>query len=1147
MILLLKYLPFVSLLVFIVSSGTSSELRAQQPNIIVIISDDAGWADFGFQDPITGRTTNVPTPHLDALASSGVRFSNAYTGSVCSPSRAMLTTGQYGGRFGYENNIGAGSGQIGTEPLQGLPTSATTIWEQMQSIGYATAAVGKWHLGAHTNNTLTGELGNRPQNQGVENFQGIIGGSRSYWMGASTGDSALRRTLSDGAGGSLSDQVIENQYNASDYVTDVFGDLTVDYIADNHDSGQPFFMYSSFTAPHTPLQATVADLAAVDALNLGVSNNRRLQIAMQIALDRNVGRIIAAVDDPNGDGNSSDSIADNTMIIFLNDNGGDCCDSSPNGSSNGPLRNGKGSQYDGGLRIPMIISGAGIDASVAGTTFDGLVHAIDVLPTAFAAGGGVFQPGEIIDGVNLVPFANGTAAGTSHESLYLRRASGNQSAVRVGNWKLMFRGSANEFELYDLATDIGESNNVAAANPAVVAQLQQVMTDYDVQMDKARSDLRAPDVNQFDEFRYREDAFVAATWSTGNAWTNNLTGTNATMNEDDGYANAVLVFGNKSAGDYTATNDLTRVGGLEFLANRIELVDQGQPLAGSGTATIDGRGVLLAKSLSGAMPEIRLDATIAGPEVYTYDIGLDVNLYDDLTIAGDGNQKFTLSGALREYRAGLKVTKTGTANLSIGGPVELSDSLDLQAGTTEFTDGNVAASLIVRTGATIRVGGVGIVPGSGNNDPAPPLFTTGLDLHFDAASDPPGDNLWQDIAGAANNLDFGGPATPTAVASSNFPALTSAYSISTSGGATGLNGYFDTPVTHSSRDATFEVVLNVTNIGAGTNQVILETGGSTRGIALVLNDDTLTFSVDGDADDIAISTTLATGWHHVVGVIDLAAGDDSISLYLNNAFVGSVAGNVNDWAGGNIFGLGRIADAATGLTGPANDFHGDIAAARFYANVPFGDTEVDQNYQTLLFEGGAPGVPPVTLAIEGNWTQETGASLELDVLNSTKFDRVVVTGTATIAGELTVAPADDFATNLGDQFIIVEADTLTGQFDTVSLPTLTAGKMWQIGYSDTGVSLFVTVSGDYNGDGRVDAADYTVWRDRLGQSVADLTSADGNGDGQVNAADYVVWRSNFGSQVPASLELSNVPEPAAIWAAVVPVALIAFRQIVQVK
>ncbi len=420
---------------------------ASQSNVVVIISDDAGWADYGFMrnaDPRAnpGNAGAVPTPNLDALAARGVTFTNAYTALRVQPLAGHDHHGavRYAVRLRTEYLGDDRRRSITAATVQGLPTEVTTIWERMQGAGYDTAAVGKWHLGEHANGG--GLLGNRPENQGIEFFQGLWSGSRDYIVGSVTGSGQLRETISDGAGGITSNTVIESNYSGQ-YVTDVFGDQSADYIR-NQAAGGPFFLYSSFTAPHTPMQATASDLAFIDSLGEpAFTGNRRTYAAMQYAMDRNVGKIMAALEDPAGDGtgagNDSDSILDDTLIIFMNDNGGDCCDVGPNASDNGDLRNGKGSQFEGGLRVPMIIAGAGVNASAAGTVSTDLVHSVDIVPTALiGAAGGSFGAGDVIDGVNLLPYINGTA-NAPHNDLFISRYSNQQSAVRMGKWKYMYQ------------------------------------------------------------------------------------------------------------------------------------------------------------------------------------------------------------------------------------------------------------------------------------------------------------------------------------------------------------------------------------------------------------------------------------------------------------------------------------------------------------------------------------------------------------------------------------------------------------------------------------------------------------------------------------------------------------------------------------
>ncbi|TWT47843.1 sulfatase-like hydrolase/transferase [Botrimarina hoheduenensis] len=1118
-----------------------SEVAGTQPNVVLIISDDAGWADYGFvrnatADANPGGAGAVPTPHLDRLASAGVVFTNAYTASVCSPSRAMITTGQYGMRFGYGSNIMGGTDPIHTAAnLQGLPTSAITIWERMQSVGYSTAAIGKWHLGEHANGG--GQLGNRPENQGIEHFEGLWGGSRSFFVGGATNSEALRRTVSDGMGAITSNAIIENDYSGQ-YVTDVFGDQSVDYIRDSANTANPFFLYSSFTAPHTPMQATAADLAYIDTLNIpGFTGQRRTYAAMQYAMDRNVGKILDALDDPNGDGNTADSIADNTLLLFINDNGGDCCDIGPNSSDNGVLRNGKGSQFEGGMRVPMIVAGAGVKAAVRGTVSTNLVHAIDLVPTAFSgAGGGAFAANEIIDGKNLLPYINSEVAGVAHEELFIPRYNNLQSAVRKGSWKYMYQPGTG-YQLYNLASDPDESSNVVAlpGNAGVVEEMHQLLASYHVQMDKPRYDNQGPETNDFDHFRFRAEALATAAFSTTGAWLDgDSPNAPQTASWREGYADNRLTFPARSGASYTVTNDLTSVGGFAYMASRLSLASASAPLTGEHSARIDGLPIMLTASRSGAGPVIELDATDAVPNAFTFNHDTDIVIYDDLSITGDGNQRFVFGGQLREFRSQQSVTKTGTAGLTLAGGVDLTGTLHLQGGRVAFTNGQMRGNLVAMAGVTVQVGPAGIVPREGGGSGTPrQIVSTGLELNYDAALDISGDSLWSNAASGTDSLSFSAPASVSAISSSVFPRLTSAYSIPLTGGAGGLSDFFEQSGPRSRQDGTFEVVFHVSDLSAGTDQVLLETGGAARGVALVINNGVLTFNVDGDASDYNLTTNLSTGWHQAVGVIDLSSADDSMTLYLDNQLVGTLSGlTIGDWAGGNPLGLGAGESSVTGVTaGTGQPYHGEIALARYYSNAAFGSTEVDTNYQWLLeSDPVTSGQPAVTLAIDGDFSVQNGTSLEMDLLDTVQHDRVEATGAATLGGQLKITASAGFAPTAGDAYAMVAGETVQGVFSTVDLPALDTGLMWQVAYGPSSVSILVTLAGDYNGDLVVDLADYTVWRDTLGLEVSPHTGADGDGDGQVTPADLQIWQAQFGAVVPALSSDTAIPEPATILA-----------------
>ena len=297
----------------------------------------------------------------------------------------------------------------------------------------------------------------------------------------------------------------------------------------------------------------------------------------------------------------------------------------------------------------------------------------------------------------------------------------------------------------------------------------------------------------------------------------------------------------------------------------------------------------------------------------------------------------------------------------------------------------------------------------------------------------------------------------------------------------------------------------------------------------MLNNQTLTFNVDGNATDINLNTPVAAGWRHAVGVIDVdSAGSETVSLFVDNQLVGTLSGQtIGDWAGGNTAGLGAGANSVTGVTPePGSPFHSEIAVARFYANTAFTPAQVSQNHQWLLQPTpNTTAQPPVTLDIAGDFTLEAQTTLELDLASPTAHDKVQSSGSAALNGSLVVSASINTTFAAGELFEVISSSALQGRFADADLPTLPAGLMWQLRYNATSLKLLVTLAGDYNGDGAVSAADFTVWRNALGQSVSALTSADGNGDGQVTILDYDLWRTNFGNQVASMASATPVPEP----------------------
>ena len=390
-----------------ITIAEANQSRTSKPNIIVIISDDAGHADFSLHGSKTFRT-----PHIDSLAKGGVHCSTGYvSASVCSPSRAGLMTGRYQQRFGHEFNIPPKYSET-----NGLPVNEQTIADLMKAAGYRTIALGKWHLGYAPHF--------HPLSRGFDDYFGFLQGARSYWPIKGT---KLNQLLRDR-------KPIPEKFT---YMTDELGKQAARYIAENRK--RPFFLYLSFNAVHTPMHAKEQDLKQFQQLK---NVSRQKLAAMTKALDDAVGTVMAALDEHN--------LRDNTLVIFINDNGG----AQSNSSNNLPLRGWKGTPFEGGLRVPFIMRWP--DRLPAGNRYPHPVISLDILPTALAAAGATKMPKKKLDGVNLLPYLTGKKVDRPHRTLHWRK--GPNFAVRDGDWKLLRH--KNEMMLFDLAKDPRESVNL---------------------------------------------------------------------------------------------------------------------------------------------------------------------------------------------------------------------------------------------------------------------------------------------------------------------------------------------------------------------------------------------------------------------------------------------------------------------------------------------------------------------------------------------------------------------------------------------------------------------------------------------------------------------------------------------------------------
>ncbi|MDA1067970.1 MAG: sulfatase [Verrucomicrobia bacterium] len=462
---LLQFSPFCFLF-FILLNFAFNLQAAQLPNIVLLVADDLGYGELGCQG-----NPEIPTPHIDSLAEQGVRFTQGYvTAPFCSASRAGLMTGRYQTRFGYEfNPIGAKN----EEPDAGLPLSEMTIADVLVDAGYVTGMFGKWHLG--------GSAKYNPIRRGFDEFFGFLHEGH-YFVPQPYTDSTttwLRRKVLPGGGEgrwiSQDEKLIysthmggtEPDYDADnpiyrdgqpveeeEYLTDAFTREAVSFIGRHAD--KPFFLYVPYNAVHSPLQGADPYMKKFEHIE---DIQRRIFAAMLSNLDDSVGAILAKLREK--------GMEENTLIFFISDNGGPTRELT---SSNLPLREGKGSVYEGGNRVPFMAKWP--SQIPAGAVYEHPVISLDIFATAAAIANAQLDKRKIIDGVNLIPYLTGENKSRPHDTLFWRIEK--RTAIRVGDWKLLRnpgRGQGDDWELYNLATDISESNNLASSNPSKLKEM----------------------------------------------------------------------------------------------------------------------------------------------------------------------------------------------------------------------------------------------------------------------------------------------------------------------------------------------------------------------------------------------------------------------------------------------------------------------------------------------------------------------------------------------------------------------------------------------------------------------------------------------------------------------------------------------------
>lgn len=406
------------------------------PNVVVILTDDQGYADISFNPH---HPKEVSTPNMDALARGGVWFSQGYiTGNVCSPTRAGLLTGRYQQRAGVYTGGDGGSGMAQTEKI--FPRF-------LKPAGYVSAAYGKWHVG------LT--LEQSPVGRGFDHWYGFLGRGAHDYFDLAQKDPETGPMYRDG-----------KEIKDSGYMTTRLTDEAVEFIGKQ--KARPFYIHLAYNAVHAPAQAPAEDIARFKKQFPEITEERAILMAMLHHLDLGVGRVVDTL--------KKEGVWENTLLFFLTDNGG----SKAMSAVNTPLRGAKQQNYEGGIRTPFIVSWpAGFKG---GRTIDTPVTSLDILPTALDAAGIALPTDKPLDGKSLLPLLTGKTQKHSDTFYWSEGGEAGGFAVRSGDWKLVQQRGQPKLELFNLAKDPAETTDLAPQNAAKVTELSKVYDAWIAQM-----------------------------------------------------------------------------------------------------------------------------------------------------------------------------------------------------------------------------------------------------------------------------------------------------------------------------------------------------------------------------------------------------------------------------------------------------------------------------------------------------------------------------------------------------------------------------------------------------------------------------------------------------------------------------------------
>ncbi|MCG8579013.1 MAG: sulfatase-like hydrolase/transferase [Bacteroidales bacterium] len=418
--------------------AVNKKKETDKPNILFVLCDDLGYNDVGFNG-----SQEIKTPNLDKLAADGTIFTSAYVSHpFCGPSRASIMTGVYPHKIGSQFNLPANDETIG----KGIPKEETFISKVLQDVGYYTGAIGKWHLGA------TEKF--HPNKRGFDDFYGFLGGGHNYFPeqyreAYDRQKKAGQKVIFDYLHPLEHNGV---QVNETEYLTDALSREAVRFVKEAKEKKQPFFLYLAYNAPHVPLEAKEEDMAVFTNIK---DKDRRTYAGMVYAVDRGVRRVVDAL--------KKNKQFDNTLIVFLSDNGGKLS----KGADNYPLREGKGSACEGGYRVPMFFHWP--SKIPAGNKYEYPISTLDFYPTFTAMAEGHIGEDKMIDGKDILSHVIKGENARENEFIYClrHRTAYSDAGIRSGKWKAL-KLKDDQWALYDLEKDISETNDLSKQYPEVL-------------------------------------------------------------------------------------------------------------------------------------------------------------------------------------------------------------------------------------------------------------------------------------------------------------------------------------------------------------------------------------------------------------------------------------------------------------------------------------------------------------------------------------------------------------------------------------------------------------------------------------------------------------------------------------------------------